>query len=112
MGDFDNSDQIIFSIGQLVDATDADGFYATGGELILLGKSGAGPATASFLNHGGHDWSHAWALANLADQTTGALFDVNAIEAVSGDPDFPPVPEPSGLALLALAALVVRRRVG
>jgi MYXO-CTERM domain-containing protein len=112
VGDFDNSDQIIFSIGQIADASDPDGFYATGGVLILFGWVGGNPPTASFLIHGGHTWDHTWALANLADSTTGTPFDVNAIEAVSGDPEFPPVPEPGGLALLALAALALRRRVG
>lgn len=95
-------DSIIFSINQIVDPADADGYYATGSELFVLEATAAG-LSASFLKHGGHDWDHAYTLGALAlaipDQR--AIIDINAIEAVGELV----VPEPAGVMLLSMAAL-------
>ena len=58
----DRGDSIIFSIRQIIDPADPDGYYATGSELFVLDSF----IGASFLTHGGHLWDHAYALANLA----------------------------------------------
>ncbi len=49
-------DTVLFSIRQIPDPGDPDGYYATGSELFVLGGVG-GPA---FLMHGGHLWDHAY----------------------------------------------------
>ena len=103
---FGPGDSITFSIRQIVDSTDTDGFYATGSEIFTLDVNDTG-VLAGYLSHGGHDWDHAYALASMKDAATGRQFDINAIEALS-------VPEPSGLAIAPFAGLfltsVLRRR--
>jgi hypothetical protein len=106
-------DSIIFSIRQIVDPADPDGFYATGSELFVLNAPPAvgGPITAGFLFHGGHFWDHAYALSDLRIVGANALafIDINGIEAVGELV----VPEPSTIAvtLIGVAMLVTRRRV-
>ncbi|MEO1498010.1 MAG: hypothetical protein AAFV43_12765 [Planctomycetota bacterium] len=107
----DVSDEIIFSIRQIIDPADPDGYYATGSELFVLDAL----TGASFLKHGGHDWDHGYTLGAMSlpsptNQFRGVI-DINAIEAV-GDVT---IPEPVGVSLLvgmfgALAA--TRRRWG
>ena len=89
-------DEIIFSIDQIVDPMDPDGFYATGSELFIM-NAGAPPM---FLAHGGHLWDHAYTIMTFGG-TAGPgqqvfAFDINAIEAVG---QFA-VPEPTSLTLL------------
>lgn len=99
------ADVIYFSIRQIPDAVDADGFFATGSEIFWLDATGA----AGFLTHGGHVWDHAWTLDNMVaslGDNEWVQLDVDAIEAIS-------TPEPTTLALLAgglLAAISRRRR--
>lgn len=97
-------DSIIFSINQVVDPADPDGYYATGSELFVLEATAAG-LSASFLKHGGHAWDHAYTLGALAlplpDQR--AVIDINAIEAVGELV----VPEPTGATLLSMAAIAL-----
>jgi hypothetical protein len=105
-------DSIIFSIRQIVDPADPDGFYATGSELFVLNAPVAGgPITAGFLFHGGHFWDHAYALSDLRIVGANALafIDINGIEAVGELV----VPEPTTIAaaLIGVAILVTRRRV-
>lgn len=101
-------DSIIFSISQIVDPADNDGYYATGSELFVLEATAAG-LTASFLRHGGHIWDHNYALTNLGIAGLGAgekaIIDINAIEAV-GELVVSGVPEPGACLLLGLAAVV------
>lgn len=107
-------DRIIFSIRQVPDPADSDGYYATGSEIFVLDAS-LGAAGATYLFHGGHLWDHAYALSDLAippeliDGMRGVI-DVNAIEAISEGV----VPEPSSVVLAILASLgligAVRRR--
>ncbi|MEQ8846658.1 PEP-CTERM sorting domain-containing protein [Botrimarina sp.] len=106
-------DQIIFSIQQIPDLTDPDGYYATGSELFVLDAS-LGPAGTTYLRHGGHLWDHSFALSdlvispNFTDGRYGVL-DINAIEAVGELV----VPEPASVGLVAtLAAAAVWRRRG
>ena len=97
-------DEIIFSIRQIPDPGDPDGYYATGSELFVLNADG----TASFLVHGGHVWDHLYSLVAFEvlggrgpnDPNYGVI-DINAIEAIG---QFA-VPEPSTFALLALCGL-------
>ena len=86
------SDSIIFSIRQVIDPTDPDGYYATGSELFFLNGDG----TFGFLAHGGHAWDHSYALSSLrlGGPNGQAVIDINAIEAITQ------VPEPAGIALL------------
>ena len=106
-------DQIIFSIRQIVDPSDPDGYYATGSELFVLDAT-TGTLGTTYLFHGGHLWDHAYALSSLAispDLVDGrAVIDINAIEAVSATV----IPEPSSIVLLAMvgvgAAAFARRR--
>ncbi|MEQ9460380.1 MAG: hypothetical protein RIG82_05465 [Phycisphaeraceae bacterium] len=108
---FENSDAaldaIIFSIRQIVDPADSDGFYATGSELFVLDGTGF----STYLRHGGHTWDHTYALTNLAILGTPddslAYIDINAIEAIGELVD---VPEPASAALLALSGLLATRQ--
>jgi hypothetical protein len=116
-----NTDEIIFSIRQILDPTDPSGFYATGSELFVLEAPFAvgAPGLASFLNHGGHFWDKPYALANMTTLLTIILdqeqfevtvqLDIDGIEAV---PEAAVVPEPSSalLLLIGMAALARRRR--
>ncbi len=102
-----DTDRIIFSIDQIPNPADPDGYYATGSEIFVLDPTGA-----TFLSHGGHLWDHAYALSTFSfgvpgQQNFGA-FDIDAIEAVGEGV----VPEPAAAALLlgGLAVLVSRRR--
>lgn len=101
-------DAIIFSIDQIVDPLDADGFYATGSELFVLDAAGG----VTYLDHGGHLWDHAYALATFSFgaplQQNYGVFDIDAIETVS---EFV-VPEPATAALLltGLTMMITRRR--
>lgn len=105
-------DQIIFSIQQIPNSTDPDGYYATGSELFVMDAS-LGPAGTTFLKHGGHVWDHAYALSDLALAGPGVdgygVIDINAIEAIGERV----VPEPAS-ALLMFAGLTglgwLRRR--
>ncbi len=102
------ADEIIFSIRQIPDPADPDGYYATGSELFVLDGTGA----VSFLMHGGHLWDHAYSLVTFEifkeDPHNYAVLDINAIEAVGEEV----VPEPASVALLMLGAgaLGARRR--
>ncbi|MGI9428737.1 MAG: hypothetical protein ACR2NM_08775, partial [Bythopirellula sp.] len=108
-------DQIIFSIQQIPNPSDPDGYYATGSELFVLDASlGAGGTT--YLDHGGHLWDHGYALSELVISPNivdgYGVIDINAIEAVG---ELVKVPEPAALALLtscvaALATLRFRSR--
>ncbi len=92
-------DEIIFSIRQIPDPGDPDGYYATGSELFVLNADG----TFGFLMHGGHPWDHLYSLTTFEifggtspqDPNYGVI-DINAIEAVG---EFA-VPEPASIALL------------
>ncbi len=103
-------DQILFSIDQIEDPLDADGYYATGSELFVLDAAGG----VSFLDHGGHLWDHGYALSVFSIGTIGdeagnfAAFDIDAIEAMTEGV----VPEPNSVVLLLLgtASLFVARR--
>jgi len=99
-------DLIIFSIEQMADPVDPDGYYATGSELFVLDAAGG----VTFLAHGGHLWDHAYALATFdvwAGHTNNrGVLDINAIEAVTQGV----VPEPGSIALLGLGALTLIRR--
>lgn len=104
-------DSIIFSIEQIIDPGDPDGYYATGSELFVLDASGS----VTFLAHGGHLWDHAYSLATFSvfpgagpDDPNYGVIDINAIEAISEGV----VPEPSGMALMLVGAGLVggRRR--
>lgn len=77
-------DTVIFSIRQIVDDVDPDGYYATGSELFVLDSLQG----VSFLKHGGHDWDHSYALQEFqfkldeqTDEFYGVL-DINAIESI------------------------------
>jgi hypothetical protein len=101
-------DRIIFSIDQIPDPADPDGYYATGAELFVLDAAGG----AFFLSHGGHLWDHAYALSTFSIGAPGgqnfAAFDIDAIESVTEGV----VPEPSSAVLLLLGApLLAGRRV-
>lgn len=80
-------DQIIFSIRQIVDPADPDGYYATGSELFVL-DSLAGPGATTYLKHGSHEWSHRYSLDELriagfdGQEVEYAVIDVNGIEAI------------------------------
>ena len=81
------ADAIIFSIRQIMNPADPDGYYATGSELFVLDALSG----ASFLSHGGHVWDHGYSLAALRTfdeetQELGAVIDVNAIEAIAEVP--------------------------
>lgn len=102
-------DEIIFSIRQIIDPLDPDGYYATGSELFVLNADG----TVAYLTHGGHAWDHTYALATfeqfLQDQNNYGVIDINAIEAIG---EFA-VPEPSGMLLVMLGGafcLMIRGR--
>lgn len=111
-------DSIIFSINQIVDPADPDGYYATGSELFVLDATAAG-ISASFLRHGGHLWDHAYALANfgvagLLPQQR-AYIDIDGIEAVGELVTSGEIPEPGTIAMLSLASVIggclLRRRI-
>lgn len=101
-------DEIIFSIRQIIDPLDPDGYYATGSELIVLNASGS----ATYLAHGGHLWDHTYALTTFdvffMDPQNFGVIDINAIEAIG---EFA-IPEPASLALIGLAGVgcVIHRR--
>lgn len=99
-------DEIIFSIRQIPNPGDPDGYYATGSELFVLNSGGV----ATYLTHGGHVWDHAYSLAAFdiwsMDPENYGVIDINAIEAIG---EFA-VPEPSTLLLLVAAVAGVRRR--
>lgn len=101
-------DEIIFSIRQIPNPADPDGYYATGSELFVL--PAGGPAT--YLMHGGHVWDHAYTLAAFdvwsMDPQNYGVIDINAIEAIG---EFA-VPEPAAMLLLvfATATAFVQRR--
>lgn len=106
-----DADSIIFSIEQIPDFGDADGYYATGSELFVLDASGS----VFFLSHGGHLWDHAYSLAAFSifpglgpGDPNYAVIDINAIEAISEGV----VPEPSVMAMLlvGMGLLGTRRR--
>jgi len=97
-------DRIIFSIRQILNPNDPDGYYATGSEIFVLDASQ--PNNPQYLFHGGHLWDHAYALASLRitpNYIDGgyAVIDVNAIEAISEGV----VPEPATTMLLLLASV-------
>ncbi|QDS98467.1 hypothetical protein [Adhaeretor mobilis] len=103
-------DRIIFSIDQIPDPADPDGYYATGSELFVLDAAGG----AFFLAHGGHLWDHGYALSTFSigmpgpDQNFG-VFDIDAIEAVTAGV----VPEPTTLVLafsVVMGAMLFTRR--
>jgi hypothetical protein len=99
---FGPGDSIIFSISQMVNPQDPDGYYVTGSELFTLDMTAAGGPIAGFLKHGGHPWDHVYTLGAMAivgpPANGRAYIDINAIEAV-GELI---VPEPASLALLAI----------
>jgi len=101
-------DEIIFSIRQIIDPADPDGYYATGSELFVLNASGA----VSYLVHGGHPWDHAYSLAAFDvwffDPDNHGVIDINAIEAIG---EFA-VPEPASMMLMlcGIAFLTCRKR--
>ncbi|QDU54942.1 hypothetical protein [Aeoliella mucimassa] len=100
------SDVFVFSIQQILDPADADGFYATGSELFLL-EASPSSINVSYLPHGGHEWSHDWTLDSLviSENDTGGgygVIDINALEAIGSQE----VPEPSTWCLGALAMAV------
>ena len=94
-------DAILFSIRQIIDPNDSDGFYATGSELFVVEAPPniGDPTTYSFLMHGGHAWDHQWTLDNMKAGADGRQLDLNALEAVS-------TPEPNTM-LLAFIGLVM-----
>lgn len=98
-------DTIIFSIDQVPDPADLDGYYATGAELFVLDAAGG----AFFLSHGGHLWDHTYALSTFSVGMPGSpdqnyfAFDIDAIEAVSEGV----VPEPSSVVMLMIGASAV-----
>ncbi len=100
-------DRIIFSIDQIPDPADPDGYYATGSELFVLDAAGG----AFFLAHGGHLWDHVYALTTFSIGTPGsgqnfAAFDIDAIEAVTEGV----IPEPTSAVLLLLGASLLTGR--
>ncbi len=104
-------DRIIFSIDQIEDPLDADGYYATGSELMVLDAAGG----AFFLDHGGHLWDHKYALDTFSMGTIGDeqgnffVFDIDAIEGMAEGV----VPEPTSVCLMLLGTVgvLVARRV-
>lgn len=111
--EFGPGDKILFSIRQVTATAAPDGFFATGSEIFYLdGSSTVGAPVGGFLQHGGHLWDKAYALANFTTQviidgesTADAVLDLNALEAIG-------IPEPASitLLLLGLATLPGRRR--
>ncbi|WP_425395626.1 PEP-CTERM sorting domain-containing protein [Aeoliella sp.] len=88
-------DTIIFSIRQIVDDVDPDGYYATGSELFVLDSMSG----VSFLEHGGHLWDKGYALSELQFKLEGqedgyGVLDVNAIEAIGQEQEIPVGPCP------------------
>jgi hypothetical protein len=92
-------EKIMFSVRQIEDELDADGYYVTGSEIFVVEAPPVtgGPTTRSFLSHGGHLWDHEWTLENMVTEG-GRQLDVNALEAVS-------VPEPGGLGMVLMTCL-------
>lgn len=88
-------DTVVFSIRQILDDVDPDGYYATGSELFVLDGDGS----VSFLKHGGHVWDDAYALSELAikldeNEDFYGVLDINAIEAIGQEQEIPLGPCP------------------
>ncbi|MEN1678083.1 MAG: PEP-CTERM sorting domain-containing protein [Planctomycetota bacterium] len=92
-------DAIVFSIRQILNPefeSDLDGYYATGSELFVLDSL----TGASYLMHGGHEWSHDYSLSELmlafedGPQEFEAVIDINAIEAIGEGVVSLPTPNP------------------
>lgn len=95
LGDNQPRDTIIFSIRQIVDVADPDGYYATGSELFVLDNLSG----ASFLVHGGHVWDHGYALSEFGFKVEDqgelrGVLDINAIEAIGDGVEIPLGPCP------------------
>jgi hypothetical protein len=102
---FGPGDSIIFSISQMIDPADPDGYYATGSELFVMELTAAGGLSTSYLRHGGHSWSHGYTLGAMGvlglPPNARAYIDINAIEAIGALV----VPEPSSYVLLAFSLI-------
>jgi hypothetical protein len=97
-------DRILFSIRQIVNPNDPDGYYATGSEVFVLDASQ--PNNPTYLFHGGHLWDQPYSLTNLRitpNYIDGgyAVIDLNALEAISEGV----VPEPASALMLIVAAM-------
>ncbi|MCA9240062.1 MAG: hypothetical protein KDA37_07680 [Planctomycetales bacterium] len=91
----EHRDTIIFSIRQIIDPIDPDGYYATGSELFVLDSLSG----ASFLVHGGHVWDQAYALSELGfklddQEDVRGVLDINALEAIGDGQEIPVGPCP------------------
>lgn len=99
-------DEIIFSIRQIYDPGDPDGYYATGSEIFVLDGAGG----FGYFAHGGHLWDHAYSLMAFdvwfMDPNNFGVIDINALEAVG---EFV-IPEPAGASLFALGLLAAGLR--
>ncbi|TWT90879.1 hypothetical protein Mal64_12770 [Pseudobythopirellula maris] len=83
-------DAILFSISQIIDPADPDGYYSTGSELFVMDSVGV----VGFLRHGGHLWDHGYALGALRlvgenGEETETVIDINALEAVADHGEAP-----------------------
>ncbi|MEQ8847936.1 hypothetical protein [Botrimarina sp.] len=84
----ERGDTLVFSIRQILDPADADGYYSTGSELFVLDSLGG----VGFLKHGGHLWDHGFTLSELAYLGSEeqpfegrAVIDINALEIIGED---------------------------
>lgn len=110
---FGPGDSIIFSISQMIDPADPDGYYATGSEFFYMELTAAGGLATSYLRHGGHAWSHGYTLGAMGilglPPGARAYIDINALEAIGNLI----VPEPvlaANVLVVAALALGYRRR--